>query len=412
MWRLLVRGTFVYGTVRAFNRAIPYLLLPYLTLYLSPEEFGSLALFRSSLGIVTLLVGVSTSSALNRYFFELPTVEIAAWTYGSLALTACNAALITACLFFLKDQLSGWLGIDAFVLLTVPTVAFGYCALMLALDRWRHQMLFWRYAGLNVAQTLVDVGFTLFLVVMLGWGVLGRILGLGLSYISVGAIGVALLYGAGQICFQGKRTDYKRMLSFSAPLIPYALGAWALISVDRYFLNSLVGPAQTGIYSVGFLFGSIIVVLQEIIAQAWGPVVFRAMSDNDRAKRKQLLQLYLALVIGFISIGLILSFAVPRLMVFFVGDAFTPAAAVVPWITWAFVLNAMRAFLVHFIQFAKKNHLLMMSTLIPAAAHIAISYSLITIDGALGAAKALSISMTIALLVTIVMARESIRLRV
>ena len=410
MQGLLIRGTIVYGLIRACNRAIPYFLLPYLTLYLSPAEFGSLAIFQASLGMAALLVGLSTSSALNRYYFTLSTLQIASWTYGSVKIIAFNAALLGLIVFFFQHDLSSWFSISAPLLLAVPLTVLGSCVLNVSLDRWRQQMMFGRYAVLNLAQMLIDVCLTVWFVVFISWGVFGRIAGLSASYLTAGILGMVLLYGAGQLAFERKLVDFRKMLGFSVPLVPYALGAWVMTSADRFILSSVLGPGETGIYSIGFLFGSVIVLFQEVLAQAWGPVVFRTLSTNDAVGRKQIVRLYYSIVCIFVLMGISLSIAIPWLVALVVDESFTRAADIAPWITWAFVVNAARAFLVHFIQFAEKTFWLMLTTLLPAVLHVVISYLMIVVDGVTGAAKAMLISMTVSAVITMVLARKSLHM--
>ena len=63
----LSRGYFITTIV---NQAIPFLLLPILTRYLAPAEYGYVALFTLYLVLSNSLAGVSISNVISKYFFN------------------------------------------------------------------------------------------------------------------------------------------------------------------------------------------------------------------------------------------------------------------------------------------------------------------------------------------------------
>ncbi|MDL4030324.1 oligosaccharide flippase family protein, partial [Proteus mirabilis] len=66
----LLRGASVYLTSNILNSAIPFLLLPILTRYLSTEEYGKIAMFQIFLAGISTLIGCNTISAISRKYFD------------------------------------------------------------------------------------------------------------------------------------------------------------------------------------------------------------------------------------------------------------------------------------------------------------------------------------------------------
>jgi len=58
--------------------------------------------------------------------------------------------------------------------------------------------------------------------------------------------------------FPFRRKALKEFFHTGLPLVPSALMAWALLSVDRYLLNLNHGSGQVGIYSTAMKFASIL----------------------------------------------------------------------------------------------------------------------------------------------------------
>ena len=66
----LLRSATVYGLSNILERAIPVLLLPVLTFYLSPADVGMIAVFTAAIGLISLVVGVNVSYAVRRRYFD------------------------------------------------------------------------------------------------------------------------------------------------------------------------------------------------------------------------------------------------------------------------------------------------------------------------------------------------------
>ena len=84
----LARSSGVYGVSTILNRAIPFLLLPVLTRYLSPEDFGKVALFTVAVNLMLPFVGFTTDSAIGRQYFERDRIDLASYVTNCLYVLA------------------------------------------------------------------------------------------------------------------------------------------------------------------------------------------------------------------------------------------------------------------------------------------------------------------------------------
>ena len=66
----LAKGAGVYVIASIINAAVPFLLLPVLTRYLSPAEYGEVALFNVWVSLAGALCGLSVHAAANRKYFS------------------------------------------------------------------------------------------------------------------------------------------------------------------------------------------------------------------------------------------------------------------------------------------------------------------------------------------------------
>ena len=66
----MIKDIFVYLSSSIINKAIPFLMLPILTKYLTPVEFGILATYQVVLRFGESLFGFTTASNITRNFFK------------------------------------------------------------------------------------------------------------------------------------------------------------------------------------------------------------------------------------------------------------------------------------------------------------------------------------------------------
>ncbi|HVL01538.1 MAG TPA: oligosaccharide flippase family protein, partial [Dongiaceae bacterium] len=66
----LVSGVGIYLIASVINAAIPFLLLPVLTRYLEPAEYGEVAVFQVWVSMIGALCGLSVHGAAGRKYYD------------------------------------------------------------------------------------------------------------------------------------------------------------------------------------------------------------------------------------------------------------------------------------------------------------------------------------------------------
>jgi len=66
----LLSGTVIYLLSNILNATIPFALLPILTRYLSPAEYGEIAMFQTLLAGLAAVTGFSVAGACNRKYYD------------------------------------------------------------------------------------------------------------------------------------------------------------------------------------------------------------------------------------------------------------------------------------------------------------------------------------------------------
>ena len=66
----VIKSSIIYLGSSILNKAIPFLLLPMLTKYLSPEEYGVLSIFQLMISFFTAFVGMAIHTNVSKNFFK------------------------------------------------------------------------------------------------------------------------------------------------------------------------------------------------------------------------------------------------------------------------------------------------------------------------------------------------------
>jgi len=98
----LFKNTFIYTGSNVINKAIPFFLLPIVTRYLTPTDYGIVATFNVLLAVMVVFVGLSMHGAINVNYFKLTKEELREYIGNVFIILFTNFILIFIIVFFLK----------------------------------------------------------------------------------------------------------------------------------------------------------------------------------------------------------------------------------------------------------------------------------------------------------------------
>lgn len=110
-----------------------------------------------------------------------------------------------------------------------------------------------RFFLMNVLQTFINASFSLFFVVSLHGGAIGRMTGILLGVICTGVISLAILIKAKKYKFSFK-IDWEKVrpaLKYCFPLIIGAYAYYPIGNIDRLFLERIGNVSEYGYYNIG-----------------------------------------------------------------------------------------------------------------------------------------------------------------
>lgn len=327
----------IYGLGQVSGRAVQLLLVPVLTAVLRQQEYGVSELVLAYLQTAVLVLVFGMDGALARFFYQEPDraarVRMVSSSLGfRLATGGAAAALIALAAAPLSHLLVGSDAYRKYVLIGAATLPLTLVVLF-GNDVLRVTFQPWKFIALNLTQTLVTAGVTLWLVLGRHLGVAGVLYG-RLAGDAISAL-VALVLVRHALAPRLDRTVLARMLRYGAPLVPVAFAYGAIASVDRFVLQRTRSLEEVAVYGVAAKFFAVVSMGVAAFQLAYGPFAFaRAQAPDARRIYARVLAAFVAAAsLGAMAVGLFAPEALAALVRADYAGAARPAA----WLVFAAV---------------------------------------------------------------------------
>lgn len=341
--------------------------LPVFTAYLTADEYGIVNVFTSYLLMISVLVTINLHWAVSRYYFEEEQTDFEDFL-GTILLGLTISFLVLggimlwfqehmAVLLNLPVHLVKWLLLMAYLVVIISI----FTQIMVATKQSKKQSIVqvvWQYG---------KFGLTVFGLIWLSgqtywqhgqeesYTYMGKIIGewLGTLFIAT--------YALSQVC---RHLSFKNMqwrhiryaLSYSIPLIPFALSNYILTSFDQWYINHSIGHAQAGQYAFAYKIGMIYMGLGAALLDGANPSYYKYMNNKEYHEvGQQVDSMTKLLVLGgcfliffAIDVGTLLSS----------NPVFLEALPIAPVIVGAYIFHGISNFANRGIYFIKKNYYL------------------------------------------------------
>ncbi|UBH09363.1 oligosaccharide flippase family protein [Macrococcus armenti] len=384
----LIKSSLIYTFVNLFNKAIPFLLLPVLTNYLSPEEYGKITLFTLYIGLLTPFIGLNVHGAIARVYFQ-EDIDFKKYlsTSHSLILLSTLVSIIILTFIILTTNLLK----DISIVYIFAGVIATYCNYItqLLLTVWQVNDKPIKYGLIQILKTIINFGSSITLIVIFSFGTDGRIIGILLG--SFAAVGIAyrVLVKDYKLSVSVNKYYLVDMIKFGVPLIPHLLGLYIIGSIDKIFLTTFEGTEAMGIYSVAYQIALILFVFTDSFNIAWNPYLYGKLNSKNFHEINRNILLYIL----FLSIlAIILSCFTPFIYNLFINNQYHDGIKYVIILNFAFVLNGIYKIFVSFIYYFKKTYIISNITIITSIFNLIVAYFLIKYFGTIGAPIAMLLS--------------------
>lgn len=396
-------GSAIYLLSNILHAVVPFILLPVLTRYLSPAEYGEVAMFQTLLGALGAFIGLSVVGAAGRKYYDnnLTDTEMGQYIGACLQVLLVSTALVFTLMFFLRESLSAWLGLDEkWVLWAVGLAAFTVMV-GLRLGQWQVRKKAISYGAAQVSKSILDMGLSLLFVVVLLFGASGRI---SAQIMAVGMFAVFSLWLLKRdqllTVFVWNTGFHREIIRFGLPLIPHVSGVFLLASVDRFVINAELGLAEAGVYMVAVQLAAGVALLFDAINKAYVPWLFEKLKENDLQQKKKIVRytyLWYLVIIAGAGAGFVVG---PWLVRLVAGPGYEQAGDIIGWLLLGQAFGGMYLMVTNYIFYSRRTGMLSIATITSGLINLGLLILLIKLLGLTGAAVSFSVAMAIRFLLT------------
>ena len=298
-----------YFLGQVLTRSLGFLLIPLYTRFLVPSDYGILAMVSSFSIVAGIFYTLGLRGSFSRFYWdykddrqELGELFSTITTFvGSISLI-----FTVILLFFGKGLLTPILkGIpfDPYIKIGLLLAFFGvFPPFWTTLCRLRERSL--TYVIFTTASFLLVTGLSIYFVVFLREGALGRLKGQLYGQIVFALLAIVLL--GREIVPRVSFQKLQAALKYGLPLVPHNLSGWIMSLLDRLVLGGYHGLASVGIYNIGYSLGGVMGMVVTAFDFAYGPYFMKKLTEQgDAAKAtiSRVVTLWTAAMV-FIAVGI------------------------------------------------------------------------------------------------------------
>ncbi|MCK9491395.1 MAG: oligosaccharide flippase family protein [Sulfurimonas sp.] len=382
-------NSIIYTISDILNKAIPFLLLPILTKYLTPNDYGIISLFGIFTSILTILIGLNLNGAISVNYFKLNDRILLSSYVGNAILILFIMTIIT--IFFISIGSVFFdtkiLEIPFYWLVIGVVVALSQVLIMINLTLYQTEQKAKKYVIFELIQVIFNVVLSLILIVgyALSWE--GRLIAISITSVFFANISFYILYKYRKMVKFDININYIRdMLKYGVPLLPHSLAGWGKTSIDRLIIISFLGTAELGIYAIAYQMASIINLVFISFNKAWIPYLFEKLKNINSTIKNDLVKFTYIYFFIIIILYIIIYYFINIVFQYFIDSSYSSAATLVPIIMVAFLFEGMYYMVGNYILYEKKTAEISKATLISTIIHVFLAYFTIKYYGLKGLA--------------------------
>lgn len=398
--RRVFKHTLFYTLFAFLNRGVTFLLLPFFTRYLTPEEYGIYALFLMAVVITEPLLTLGAHYAIPRVYFVPERFSISqlvssiVWVAESLLVFIISIAAILYIFSYINKNLFIFFSV-------VPLVSLSNALTNVLKLRWQVKEEPIPFGVFNLGSAILKIVVNIIIVLIADWGWQGVVVAQGVIACSIISFASYLLWRNAWLGFFFDRKALLFGIKMGIGYVPGVLTNFFNESIGKFFLLERYALTDLGIYSVGQKFGSVVDVFSNSFLNAYNPWLFRQLSGKTMLYWRKIV-----LSVFFASLSFFL-FAWTACLVFycfseiFLGVQFQEASVYIWGASTAYALSGTFNVISGFIYYTKQTWILAALSFVAVGLHFIFLYIFVNALGIIGVIYAPICAWVVVLLIAV-----------
>lgn len=280
-YKSLIKHSSNYLLATLATKALSFISIPVYTRLLTVEDYGIVNVFMSMVGIVAVLLTLSSEVAIGRYFYDAKDTEDFKRFVGTSIRLTTIIVLITTTIFVV--------GLNVFADIMNLPKRLSLCLIPVALFNITNSIFTQIYNPQMQSKKIAIVSsvqsYTAFAISVICIYLIKEEKYYGYIYGNIIAMVLLAGYMIHQIrpfftnCFDKQYIPY--ILKYCLPYIPDALSGIVLAQFSKIFIGSNQGYSLAGSYSLVVNIALLMGIVIQITNNAWIPYFFRYMNGKD-----------------------------------------------------------------------------------------------------------------------------------
>ena len=390
-----LKDSSIYSLSSVISAGIVFITLPIYTRFLSPADYGIIALFIMFGQISSSLLSIGLQSASYRYYFKYnKNIEV----YKSLNFSILIFLLFVYLLggvgiYYLADWFSSTL-FDSKItgklirwsfLSGCMEYLFYYFSLILTA-----QSRSVTFSVITISRAIIRTAFSFYFIFMYSLTYLAMIYAILLTQ---GIMVISLLFLTGNLLgIQFSSYHLKKSLRFSYPMV-LRIGIGAIsTSFDKVMLTNFTGLISVGYYSIADKFANLLKLIMDAVGKVWNPFFLIKAHENTEEAKKAIVSRYIEITFFFMLVGFVIICFSEEAIKLLTTSEYYPAMYITPLFTYYYIIGITSMLSIPQIQFSEKTLSILPASIVGVTLNITLNIFLIPKFGAIGAVVALTIS--------------------
>ena len=382
----LFKNSSIYFLITFASKIIPFFILPLMTKYLSPEQYGIAAMYQMYMVMILLIVGFELNRYLDVYYFKVSKKEFEKYLSTIISVVFISSLFFTTVVLFFSLFIEipninyYWIGILPIVVM----IKFIYGINDNLLRNEEKPILYGKYTiGETVFISLISL---LLAYCYHDWT--SKAYGFVITIIVLGFFSYRRLRQEYNLQFFIDSSILKKAIIYSMPFV-FGLNLANIIfaNSDKIILLHFYDYTVVGIFTVALVFASIVGFVTDSFMKAWIPTFYKKLHSDDKTIDQQSLYVF----IGLAMLSIVTIFVLMYIMKYMIDEKYYDAIEIMPYIGMAYVFRIAEQLLLQYINFYEKTTKLYFVIIIAILSCVFSAYFLVDLYGIIGMAYSISL---------------------
>lgn len=306
----LFKKMFIYILADGLSKALSFLILPLVSIYLVPEQLGIDMNFNVLQGVLMLLSGQALIGALPYFYYERTREQVGILIFNLLVIIVVSLFLFSIVIVLFTSLIEEYFYIGIWLQLLTIISAFSQFISTINTQLYRLEEKPKIFGFLQILQCVVYLVLLVTLVVVFKLEAVGKIMSLVVSFSLMMLVHLVLLKKRRYIVFRIDFHLIKDLLKYGLPLLPHALSFWVKGGMDKILITTYCGLSANGLYSMALSFGGVYSIFSSSFSNAFVPYLQQRIRqitpENALSEKRSIVRLSYKICMVFMLLCIVL----------------------------------------------------------------------------------------------------------